>query len=156
MTAMLTEQTAQAELHSAEEAIIDDPFTRLTEENREQAAKQLANAEEGTFVTYSSDCVGRPSMKAFWYSQEHGWQEPESSAVPICLKDFAGKIVFGLFHVVGIERPEPREGAMFARPAGPPLYWKVRGDLIIEGRPEKLPVQGRFVPDNFSGEVIPR
>ena len=149
MTAMLIDSQAQAELAPKS----SNGFTELTAEYRDQAARQLKEAEPGSFVTYTEDCVERPAMKAFWYSQEYGWQDPEASGVPICFKDFDGQIVFGLFLVTGIERPE-RLVHSFAGEAQPPRCWFVKGSFSLEDRPEKIKVKGMFIPHAFSGEVM--
>jgi len=147
--AMLTEQLAlpQQSAHS-----VTDPISLLAEENRLQTVQRLENAEPGNFVTYSNNCVGRPGMKDFWYSQEHGWQDPESSAVPICFKDSDGQAVFGLFAVTGIERPE-RPVQPLAGDPQPPRCWFVKGSFIMQNG-ERLNVRGKFTPDTFSGEVV--
>lgn len=150
MTAMLTEQLAlpQQSAHS-----VADPISLLAEENRAQAAKQLEEAEPGSFVTYTEDCVERPGMRAFWYSQEYGWQDPESSGVPICFKSFNGQIMFGLFLVTGVERRE-QPVRPFAGEAQPPRCWFIKGSLCLEGQPETVKVKGRFIPNTFQGEVM--
>ena len=148
MTVMLTAAPALPELSTEGTA-----FDSLTAENRRQATEQVKSLEPGSFVTYTEDCGERPGMKAFWYSQEYGWQDPEASGVPICFKDLDGQIVFGLFLATGIERPE-RPVRPFADEAQPPRCWFVKGSLTLEDRAERLKVKGRFLPDSFSGEVV--